>query len=98
VYVSTDRLERQDPDNYFEGSPELVIEVLSRENTLAEVADKRDLCLDSGCREFWSVDLQQRQIELSTPGGRSIMYRAGDEIPLFFGGSVAVDAIFAKRN
>jgi Uma2 family endonuclease len=95
VYVSADRLEQRDPDDYFEGPPELVIEVLSPENTATEIADKKAICLENGCRAFWVVDITRRQIAVSTPEGCSITYNAGDEIPLFFGSSVAVDAIFA---
>ena len=45
--------------------------------------------------EFWIVDVERRVVEVSTADGRGAVYHAGQEIPLFFGGSVAVDAIFA---
>lgn len=82
-------------DRYLMGAPELVAEVLSPSNTPAEIAEKRKLCLENGSREFWTVDTKKRQVEVSTPGGHSVTYATGEHIPLFFGGSIAVDEIFS---
>jgi Uma2 family endonuclease len=57
--------------------------------------DRKKVCLENGSQEFWIVDLDLREIEVSTRDGRSIIYKAGQQIPLLFGGNVAVDAIFA---
>jgi Uma2 family endonuclease len=82
-------------DKYLMGAPELVIEVLSPSNTMAKLRDKRKICLETGSREFWIVDTDLREVEVSTPGGHSVTYKSGQEIPLFFGGSIAVDEIFS---
>jgi hypothetical protein len=37
-----------------------------------------------------------RTVAVSTPDGRTITYKSGDEIPLMFGGAIAVDAVFAE--
>jgi Uma2 family endonuclease len=78
------------------GAPDLVVEVLSPSNTASEMRDKRKLCLANGAVEFWIADPEQREVEVSTPDGRSVIYGAGQQIPLFFaaGSQVAVDAIF----
>jgi len=94
AYIST---ERWDPHaDYFFGAPDLVIEVLSPSNTLAEMREKRDLCLENGSREFWIVDLDRQQVDVSTPDGHTITYKSGQSIPLFFaeGRSLPVDSIF----
>ena len=93
VYMSKERWESI--DKYLSGVPELVIEILSPSNTAAEMLDKRNVCLENGGREFWVVDPKHRQVEVSTPDGHTITYRPGQAIPLFFGGRIAVDAIFA---
>lgn len=77
------------------GAPDLVIEVLSPSNTADELIEKRKLCLENGSREFWVVDVKRRQVEVSTPDGRTITYKSGQEIHLFFGGRLSIDAIFA---
>jgi Uma2 family endonuclease len=85
-------------DRYLMGAPDLVIEVLSPSNTAAEMLDKRNLCLENGSREFWVVDVDHRQVEVSTPDGHTITYKRGQEIPLFFGGRIPVDAIFSPAE
>jgi Uma2 family endonuclease len=84
-------------DGFLSGAPDLVIEVLSPSNTAAEMIDKKTLCLENGSREFWVVDLDHLQVEVSTPDGRGITYKSGQHIQLFFapGEQLAVDAIFA---
>jgi Uma2 family endonuclease len=79
-----------------EASPELVIEVLSPSNTAAEMRAKKKLCLENGSQQFWVVDKVHREVEVSTPDGRTVTYKAGQRIPLFFaaGKSISVDAIF----
>jgi Uma2 family endonuclease len=95
AFVSKDRWERISADDYLEGAPELVVEVLSPSNTATEMLDKKQLCLENGAIEFWVVNPIHKQVEVTSREGRNAMYRAGQQIPLFFGGSIAVDAIFA---
>jgi Uma2 family endonuclease len=80
----------------FEGSPELVIEILSPSNTVAEMNDRRKLFLETGCLQFWSVDYKLRLIDVSTPDGATTTYRSGQSIPLPLpGGALGVDEVFA---
>ena len=96
AYMSGDGWSRTDPQGYFPGSPEMVIEVLSPSNTRAEMVDRKQVCLENGCIEFWIVDMDRRQIEVATRDGGSITYASGQEIIPFFGGRVAVDEIFRQ--
>jgi Uma2 family endonuclease len=82
-------------DRYFMGAPELVVEVLSPSNKAAKLIEKRKLCLENGSDQFCVVDTDHRLVEVSTPDGHSITYKSGQQIPLFFGGHIAVDEIFA---
>jgi len=98
IFLAKDRWDSI--DRYLMGSPDLVVEVLSPSNTAAEIRDKRKLCLETGSLEFWIVDADLREVEVSTPGGHSVTYKTGQEIPLFFvenpgGGRLAVDEIFS---
>ena len=96
AYVSRERWEQTDPDDNFNGAPDLVIEVLSPSNTATEIYDKEKLCLENGSQEFWVVDPDHRQVKVSVPDGRTITYRSGQDVPLHFFGqrTLAVDAIF----
>jgi Uma2 family endonuclease len=96
AYVTLERADSVGAKDNLRGAPELVIEVLSPSNTVSEIFDKKTLCLENGSREFWVVDIEHRQVEVSTPDGRTITYKAGQQIPLFFatGERLAVDGIF----
>lgn len=97
AYLTKERWESPGPDGYLRGAPELVIEVLSPSNTVSEMRDRRKLCLGNGSVEFWVVDPDEREVEVWTRDGRPVVYRPGQQIPLFFaaGASIPVDAIFA---
>jgi Uma2 family endonuclease len=94
AFLSKARWDRIPVQGYLQGAPELVIEVLSPSNTAAEIQDKKEICLENGTVEFWVVDAKRHHVKVTTREGRTAIYKAGQQIPLFFGGSIAVDAIF----
>jgi Uma2 family endonuclease len=97
AFVSRERYNRIPLDGNLAGAPDLAIEVLSPSNRDSEIEEKRKLCLENGSREFWVVDDEDREIKVSTPDGRTVTYRAGQEIPLFFapGSALSVEDIFS---
>lgn len=97
VLISQSRWQGIDLEGYFGGAPELVAEILSPSNTKQEMLDKKNVCLKNGGREFWVVDIDHRQVDVSIPDERTVTYRAGQQIPLFFviGTHLNVNAIFA---
>src|SRR5205085_8380086 len=97
MLIARERWDRIPRKGNLQGTPELVVEVLSPSNTRAEIARKKKLCLENGAREFWVVDIDDRTVEVSTPDGRTVAYSSGQHIPLFFaqGATIAVDEIFA---
>ena len=92
--ASAEHWAQQDPAGHFLGVPEIVSEVLSPSNTAAEMLDKEQICMENGAKEFWVVDIDRRQVKVSTPDGRTFAYKSGQDIPLQFGGKLAVDEIF----
>ena len=94
--VATRRWDPTQP-GYLIFAPEWVIEILSPSNTANEMNEKERLCLSSGCKEFWVVDLDLRLIKISTPDGATQTYSGQDAIPLtLFGvGSLKFDDLFA---
>lgn len=97
AYVSKVRWDQANPDGDLAGAPDLVIEVVSPSNTVAELYEREQLCLANGSREFWVVDPDRRQIRVATPDGTTKTYGSGREIPLpLFGEArLSVDSVFA---
>jgi Uma2 family endonuclease len=97
AYVSQERWDQIKPKDNLRGAPDLVIEVLSPSNMASEMAKKEKLCLENGCREFWVIDADLRQVKVSTPDGITTTYRDGQEIPLrlFGNATLKVNAIFS---
>ena len=94
AFVSKSRWEAI--DRYLMGPPELVAEIRSPSNTMKKLLDKRSICLKNGAKQFWLINTELRQIEVSTPDGRSVTYNSGEQIPLFFapGSYLDVAAVF----
>lgn len=97
AFLTRDRWDSIPRNGTLAGAPELVIEVLSPSNTRTSLRERGKLCLENGSLEFWIVDLDHRQIEVSTPDGSTRTYKSGQQIPLFFapGSTIAVDAVFS---
>ena len=97
AFLLRERWAKIPPNGNLAGAPDLVMEVLSPSNTRAALREKGKLCLAHGSREFWIVDIDRRQVEVSTPDGRTVTYKSGEPIPLFFapGSTISADAIFS---
>ena len=96
-YLSKERRLQADPEDNIRGAPDIVVEVLSPSNTAAELYDREQICLANGTREFWVADSDRRQVKVTTPDGRTVTWRSGQEIPLPLFGSdarIKVDDIF----
>ncbi len=96
AFVSQLRWDDADADDNLHGSPELVIEVLSRSNSKAEIREKAALYLSTGAQEFWVVDPKRKTVSVTRRDADPVVYALGDRIPLpLFGSHLEVDLIFA---
>ena len=95
AYVPWERWNRVPDDDYLPGAPDFVVEVASPSNTAEELQEKKQLCLDNGCEEFWVVYPRLGQVDVSTRQGTRT-YRAGETIALtvFPGREIGVDQVF----
>ena len=89
AWVSWERFEGIDEDDNLAGAPDIVVEVLSPSNTASEMLDRKVLCLDNVCVEFWLIDPKERIVEI-TRAGIGLAHR--EEITFRSGSSVAVDS------
>jgi Uma2 family endonuclease len=76
-------------------APPLIVEVLSRANTPEGVHRKRLVAMSGGTVEFWTVDADQRTVEVTTLDSVRT-YGRGERIPLAVTGGIEipVDGIF----
>jgi Uma2 family endonuclease len=96
AFVRQERFSATDPEDNIAGSPDLIIEVLSPSNSASEMYEREELCLSTGCAEFWVVDPERQTVRVAKPGGSFAVYHSGEQIPLpLLGhGTLAVDSIF----
>jgi Uma2 family endonuclease len=79
--VSVLRIERAratSGDDYFVGSPELAIEVVSPSETARDLNRKVDLLLAGGSLAVWVVYPEEKEVRVFLPGGTSYTRRAGE--------------------
>src|SRR4029450_3025343 len=83
-------------DSWFSGAPEIVIEMLSPSNKVSEMDDRERTCFEGGCREFWVVAPDTRQVYVTSPDGPRRTYRSGEQIPITVAGSatIPINSIF----
>ena len=71
------RVRKEDAGPWHPFSPEIVVEVLSPENSRPEMLHKRDLYLRAGAEQFWLVDPAKETIEIHFKDGRVMIATEG---------------------
>ncbi len=83
LFIAGERLDIV-KEEFIEGPPDLIIEVLSPSNWLDDRRTKFRLYARAGVREYWIVDLEQRTIEVFARRGHSFAllnrYEPGDTV------------------
>lgn len=92
--LSVERWSSAPDEGYLPGTPEIVAEVLSPSNSASELNLRQKICLDNGAREFWIIDPDLREIQISTPDRLARTYRQGETIQIdLLGAALHVDDI-----
>lgn len=80
-FVSSERLAAWDAKGpFFEGAPDLAVEVLSPSNSRREIAEKLEEYLEAGGREVWVADPDTRTITVHRRGEAPRSFGAGDTL------------------
>ena len=79
-FMSTARLGAPDDDGFYEGAPDLAIEVLSPDDRPGKVQEKIREYLAAGTRQVWIVDADDRTITVYLPSGASRSYSGMEEV------------------
>ena len=83
-FVSREKLEGLEelPDGFLDGSPDLAIEVLSPNNTIAEIDQKIVEYFENGARLVWVINLKQNYV---------LVYRSAKEPDRLLKGTDSLD-------
>lgn len=86
------------PAGFLEGPPDLAVEVLSPGDTIAEVLEKAEDWLTSGCREVWLIDPRRRVASQCTWDNSALVRRPVDRLasPLLPGFEMPVVELFRR--
>jgi Uma2 family endonuclease len=78
------------------GSLDLVIEIDSPSNKDSEMERRQQICLDSGCSEFWNIYPERKKVRVERQEGTVTRCGPGQAIPVPFteGATIPVDSIF----
>ncbi|MGH7214797.1 MAG: Uma2 family endonuclease [Tepidisphaeraceae bacterium] len=68
------------PVKFWQGAPDLAVEVVSPDDTMAEVEEKVDDYLNAGARLVWVVNPRRRTITVHRPGIEPVLLRQSDTL------------------
>ena len=86
------------------GAPDLIVEILSPKNSKHDIETKFNLYQESGVKEYWIVQIEQRIVLVYTLKNEEYIgskpYGEGETIksPLFPEMKITVDEVFVKVN
>ena len=98
AFIRMDRLPEEPPQGYFDGPPDLAVEVLSPNDRASQVQKKIRDWLDAGCRAVWVVDPETKSVTVYKSDRNIVVFKAADTLAdaqLLPGFSAAVSEIFA---
>lgn len=79
AFVCQTSIERQGiVKGYWEGAPDLAVEVISPGDTYAEVAEKVEAWLTAGCRMVWVINPRRETVEVYRPNADFTILRGTD--------------------
>jgi Uma2 family endonuclease len=80
AFVSTSRQPAGELQGYFEGAPDLAVEVLSPNDRAIDVEAKIADLLLAGARLVWVVNPQRKTVTVHTPGAQPLVLKSTDTI------------------
>lgn len=97
VFIATSSLPiKRSPDGYLETKPDLVVEIRSKNDSVAYLNRKAEDYLAAGVKVVWIVDPETRTVSVQRQGGKPTAYQSGDMLECEFieGFALSVDGIF----
>lgn len=97
-FLGVARAPKKKVPGFFQGAPDLAVEVLSPNDRASEVLAKTRDWLTAGCRAVWVVDPQTETVTVYSAGGSAAVLESSDTLTggeLLPGFSLPVAEIFA---
>ena len=98
-FVRKERLPGKLPTGYFEGVPDLAIEVVSPDDRKREIAEKVNMWLAHGTASCWVADPNAKTLTIHRTGDKPIRITATDELrnePALPGFVMSLQRVFAR--
>ena len=83
--LSKDRIKATGPDDYFEGAPELAVEVVSPSDPAEDLQIKVEQYLQSGAKQVWVLYPKTKHVQVFYGAGHSMVF---DESQTLEGGEL----------
>ncbi len=80
AFVRADRLPAEPRRGYFDGPPDLAVEIVSPHDTLSEINRKVEQWLEAGVVSVWVVDPPNRLMQVYRKNQPALLYRDGDQL------------------
>jgi Uma2 family endonuclease len=99
--LSTERIQGTAAEDYFEGAPELAVEVVSPSDSAEDLEVKVEQYLHSGAKQVWVLYPKTKRLHLFRPGNQLRVLdetQTLDAAELFPGLSVKVADLFLSEN
>lgn len=98
AYVEATRIGPEPLGGFFEGAPDLAVEVVSPGDSWGDVESKVDMWLAHGCRSCWVVNPRNRQVSLYRGDGVITKLKETQELAdeVLPGLRIPVSVIFAR--
>jgi Uma2 family endonuclease len=99
--LSTERIQSTAPDDYFEGAPELAVEVVSPSDSAEDLEIKVEQYLQSGAKQVWVLYPKTKRLHLFRPGNQLRVLdetKTLDAAEFFPGFSIKVADLFLSEN
>ena len=81
AFVSNARIpQTEDRSGFFEGPPDLAVEIVSPSNTFSELSEKVDDYFVAGTKLVWIIDAGRRTITVYTSQDRPVVLREADTL------------------
>jgi len=80
AFVQAERVPAEPVRGYFEGAPDLAVEILSPNDLASQVLDKVHQWLEAGCLIVWVVDPEKKTVTVYEAPDRAVTLVEGDEL------------------